>query len=124
MALTIDKKPVVGVIYNPFHDKLYTAIKGQGSFLNLTTRLPLRKTPDPLTGLKNALVAVEWGADRTGNNFEVKHQTYTKLARAVEDGGAMIHSMRSIGSAALNLCSVASGVLDMYWVRTACTAQR
>lgn len=113
---------MVGVIYNPFQDKLFTAIKGKGSFLNLTTRLPLRKNPDPLTGLKNALVAVEWGADRTGNNFEVKHQTYTKLARVAEDGGAMVHSMRSIGSAALNLCSVACGVLDMYWVRTA--AQR
>ncbi|KAK2762238.1 hypothetical protein FQN54_001248 [Arachnomyces sp. PD_36] len=115
LALTIDKKSVVGVIYNPFYDRLFSAIKGKGSFLNLTTRLPLRKNPDPLTGLKNALVAVEWGADRTGNNFEVKHQTFTKLARVTEDGGAMVHSLRSIGSAAMNFCSVASGVLDLYW---------
>lgn len=27
----------------------------------------------------------------------------------------MVHSVRSLGSAALNMCSVASGELDAYW---------
>lgn len=27
----------------------------------------------------------------------------------------MVHSLRSVGSAALNICFVASGSLDMYW---------
>ena len=30
-------------------------------------------------------------------------------------GGRMAHSLRSMGSAALNFAAVASGTLDMYW---------
>jgi myo-inositol-1(or 4)-monophosphatase len=110
---------------------MYTAIKNQGSFLTMPVRtdspaapapiaprkirLPRKSHPEPLTGLQNALVAVEWGSDRSGHNFEVKHRTFTKLAGATEDGGKMVHSLRSMGSAALNLCHVASGQIDLYW---------
>ena len=34
LALVIDGKPVLGVIYDPFTDSMYTAIKGQGAFKN------------------------------------------------------------------------------------------
>lgn len=34
LGLAIDGKPVVGVVYDPFLDRLYTAIKGSGSFCN------------------------------------------------------------------------------------------
>lgn len=34
LALVIDGMPVVGVIYDPFTDSLYTAIKGKGAFKN------------------------------------------------------------------------------------------
>lgn len=34
IALVIDGIPVVGVVYDPFTDSLYTAIKGQGAFKN------------------------------------------------------------------------------------------
>ena len=78
-------------------------------------RLPLARTAQPLAGLGNALVAVEWGSTRTGPNFDVKTQVFTRLAASREAGGAMVHSLRSMGSAALNLASVAAGELDLYW---------
>ncbi|KAI5799722.1 hypothetical protein FPQ18DRAFT_253517 [Pyronema domesticum] len=131
LALCVYRTPVVGVIYNPYTTHMYTAIKNQGSFLTMPVRtdspntpapiaprkirLPRKSYPEPLTGLQNALVAVEWGSDRTGPNFQIKHRTFTRLVGAVEDGGKMVHSLRSMGSAALNLCHVASGQLDMYW---------
>ena len=68
-----------------------------------------------MRGLNQALVAVEWGNERDGNNWEVKTSTFASLAGSPEIGGAMVHSLRSLGSAALNLCSVASGSLDAYW---------
>ncbi len=34
LALTIDGIPVLGVIYDPFTNNLYSAIKGQGAFKN------------------------------------------------------------------------------------------
>lgn len=45
----------------------------------------------------------------------VKANTFARLARSTESGGAMVHSLRSFGSAALNLCGVAAGQLDAYW---------
>lgn len=113
LAFCFDQKPLVGIVYNPFTSNLYSAIKGHGSFLNQTTRLPLKRpSPEPLRGLRNALVAVEWGSDRGGNNWAVKLDTFKNLGG---EDGAMVHSMRSLGSAALNFCGVASGALDVYW---------
>lgn len=34
VGLTINKEPVLGIIYNPFMEELYTAMKGKGAFLN------------------------------------------------------------------------------------------
>lgn len=60
-------------------------------------------------------MAVEWGSDRSGNDFAVKSGTFKRLAATKEEGGGMVHGLRSFGSAALNLCGVASGGLDVYW---------
>lgn len=109
---------MVGVVYNPFTNTLYSGIDGKGSFLTDQfhdhVRLPL-KEPEPLSGLDKAQIAVEWGSDRSGNDYEVKVNTFRKLCATKEDGGAMVHSLRSLGSAALNLCAVASGHIDIYW---------
>ncbi len=34
IALEVEKELVAGVIYNPIYDELFTAIKGEGSYLN------------------------------------------------------------------------------------------
>ena len=34
LALVVDGEPIVGVIYDPFNDNLYSAIKGQGAYQN------------------------------------------------------------------------------------------
>lgn len=79
-------------------------------------RLPRKTHPSPLEGLSKALVAVEWGSDRKGHNWAVKYETFAKLAAGPEEGGKMVHSLRSMGSAALNFCAVAAGQIDLYWV--------
>nr|KMM68805.1 inositol monophosphatase 1 [Coccidioides posadasii RMSCC 3488] len=116
LGFAIEKKAVVGVVFNPFTKTLYSAIRGKGAFLNRTTKLPLKgDNIEPLKGLSSALVGVEWGSDRHGTNWETKIRTFETLGKAREEGGAMVHSMRSMGSAALNLCAVASGYMDLYW---------
>jgi len=42
----------------------------------------------------------------------IKVDTFKELASAQ---GGMVHALRAYGSAALNLCSVASGFIDGYW---------
>ncbi|OKL63337.1 hypothetical protein UA08_02114 [Talaromyces atroroseus] len=117
LGFAIARKPVVGVIYNPFTSTLYSAIRGCGAFLNRTTSLPLKQGEqlEALDGLDKALVALEWGSERSGPNWETKIQTFASLGKTRENGGAMVHSIRSMGSAALNICAVASGTIDLYW---------
>ncbi|KAL8756069.1 MAG: hypothetical protein Q9199_003204 [Rusavskia elegans] len=135
LAFVRNFKPEVGVVYNPFTQHLYTAIKGQGAYLTAPKvptsfpvagqnvestyerrKLPLRSPPPPLPDLSHALVAVEYGNERSGNNWESKIGTFNALGRAkTENGGAMVQSVRSLGSAALNCCSVARGDIDVYW---------
>jgi myo-inositol-1(or 4)-monophosphatase len=125
LGFTINKVPTVGVIYNAYLDELYTAIKGEGAFLlrggqggkaeGKKEKLPLKQDPEPLKDLSTCLVGAEWGSDRTGNNFAVKSKVFTKLAQSKEEGGAMVHSIRCIGSAALNLVLVAAGQQDIFW---------
>lgn len=79
-------------------------------------RLPLTP-PRPLSSLSQALIAVEWGSDRSAAAIKARADSFSRLAG---DGsqiqqGKMAHSLRSMGSAALNFAAVASGQLDMYW---------
>ncbi|KAI1377787.1 inositol monophosphatase [Hypoxylon crocopeplum] len=127
LGFAVDRRPAVGVVYNPYLDQLYTAIRGKGAYLThgavwgleggkgYKYKLPLAKNPQPLLGLNTSLVAIEWGSSRDGVNYEVKTDVFKKLCASKESGGAMVHSLRSMGSAALNLCAVAAGQLDSYW---------
>lgn len=127
LGLAVDHTPTIGVVYNPFLGQLYTGIRGQGSYLITTfpgrptseprtcQKLPLRQ-PEGLTGVQGALIGVEWGTGRAGNDFLVKSRTMARLTRAsTESEGAMCHGLRSFGSAALHFCEVATGRMDVYW---------
>lgn len=114
LGFAVDSKPVVGVVYNPFTKNMWTAIKGKGAYKNQKEKLPLSE-PTPMKDLSTCLVAVEWGSYRAGNDFDVRANTFKKLCATKEEDGAMVHGLRSLGSAALNLCEVAQGSLDVYW---------
>ncbi|KAF1848232.1 uncharacterized protein K460DRAFT_364210 [Cucurbitaria berberidis CBS 394.84] len=120
LGLTLNKKTVVGVVYNPFRGDLYTAIKNQGSFLTKTMtgtkiKLPMQPVPPPMPDLNACLVAVEWGNQRSGPNWALRTDVHNKLLTSKTEGGAMCKSVRSNGSAALDFCYVAQGILDVFW---------
>ncbi|KAF2455429.1 inositol monophosphatase [Lineolata rhizophorae] len=121
LALAIERKPVVGVVFNPFRRELYSAIRGfgatveyaDGSVHSLPTSGP--EPPALSRGLNGCLVALEWGSERQGPNWELRTGMAIKLLSAQATGGAMCHSVRSSGSAALDLCYVAAGTIDAFW---------
>ncbi|KAM6498758.1 hypothetical protein JOM56_006706 [Amanita muscaria] len=124
IGLIYKRRPVMGVIYNPFLDHLYFGLKGGGSYLvkggpsALPLKLPLSLSAKPLPTLHDALIAVEWGSDRTKKTMDAKSSSFGRLAGDPEqnvEGGRMAHSLRSVGSAALNFSLVAQGALDIYW---------
>ncbi|KAK7464430.1 hypothetical protein VKT23_006597 [Stygiomarasmius scandens] len=122
LGLIYKKRPVLGVIFNPFLNLLYHGIKGQGSYLSRnggeSVKLPLSKSPKPLATLNHALIAIEWGNDRTLDPLTKRSRSFHNLAGDPDGGvpeGRMAHSLRSLGSSALNFAMVAQGGLDVYW---------
>lgn len=102
ICLERDGEPYAGVIYQPVHDELFWAEKGQGAFMNgnrlrvsgrnkiedsvLATGIPLRGAPD-----------------------HAEFLAQLQIAMAVSGG------IRRTGSAALDLAYVAAGRFDGYW---------
>ncbi|KAK1226791.1 hypothetical protein PQX77_010228 [Marasmius sp. AFHP31] len=122
LGLIYKRRPVLGVIFNPFLNYLYTGIKGQGSYLSQQggqpQKLPLVNSPKPLATLNHALIAVEWGSDRSLDPATKRSGSFHRLAGDPSSGvvgGRMAHSIRSLGSSALNFAMVAQGGLDIYW---------
>ncbi|KAF4472119.1 quinic acid utilization QUTG (inositol-1(or 4)-monophosphatase) [Fusarium albosuccineum] len=117
IGLVIDRQPTVGVVYNPFHDELWSAVRGQGAF---TSRhgSPMQKLPlvsEPLGGLTSACIGIEWGSDREGPEFDLNLHVFTTLARTQASGGRFVNSLRCTGSAAIAICRVAAGQQEAFW---------
>lgn len=56
LALVVNGVPVVGVIYDPYYDRMYTGIKGAGAFMN---QEPIKVSSQNFTG-KVARINVDW----------------------------------------------------------------
>lgn len=101
LALLDDGKIVFGVVYNPFNDDIFTAIKDRGAFLNGKRIHCIDREPS------NSLI--EFGAGSTRKN-EAKE--IFKIAEAVFEESLDI---RRICSTALSICFVASGRINGYF---------
>lgn len=91
----------VAVVYNPFLSECFTAIRGQGAWLN---GQPLRVSGK--TELARAIVATGFPYDRNART-----ELMPRLARVL----AECADVRRLGSAALDICWVACGRLDAYY---------
>ncbi|CAM6124552.1 unnamed protein product [Calypogeia fissa] len=103
IGLTIGRVPVVGVVYNPILDELFTGVKGTGAFLN-GKRIHVSDEED----IGKALIATEIGVHRE------KDAVDTTMKR-IGDLLFEIRSLRMSGSCALNMCGVAIGRLDGFY---------
>lgn len=102
LGVTINKQPVIGVVYLPVLDKLYTAQKGKGAFLNGE-----KLTASKQTDLSKAVVITEAGTSRDAQVVQTKINNFHRLVSAS-------HGIRCYGSAAYNLCRIAQGAGDAY----------
>lgn len=102
LGVTVNKEPVIGVVYLPVLEMMYTAQKGKGAFLNGE-----KLTASKQTDLSKAVVICEAGTSR---DAEIVQKKMTNIHRLVEAS----HGIRCYGSAAYNLCRVAQGAGDAY----------
>ena len=92
---------LIGMIYNPYMDELFSAIRGDGACLN---GRPIRVTDEGLSGSVVCYGTAPYNPELTDRTFE----TAKKLYAASLD-------LRREGSAALDLCTVAAGRAGLYF---------
>lgn len=125
IGFIVNHKPVIGVIYAPFQDQLFSSCTGRGAWLNETRQLPLIRNPSippmPPTAPQKCIFACEWGKDRRDQpdgNLHRKIESFVTMATEVsgrEGKGGMVHGVRSLGSATLDLAYTAMGSFDIWW---------
>ena len=103
IALQVEGRTVLGVVYDPVRDELFTARKGGGAFLN-GGRI---RTSDE-DRLIRSLVATGFPDDIK----RARDKNLRKFSRLLQ----RVRSVRRSGSAALDFCYLAAGRLDGYWV--------
>lgn len=101
MALARKNELLLGVIFNPVCNELFTATRGEGAFLN-GKRIRCSK----INALKNSLLCTGFpNHDRQAHPNIHYYWDFTLRS----------HGVRRDGSAALDLASVASGRFDSFW---------
>ncbi|MDM8539644.1 inositol monophosphatase family protein [Desulfococcaceae bacterium HSG9] len=102
IAFAIEDRIVVGIIFNPMTDELFTATDGNGAFLN---ERPI-SVSETQTVSESLLV--------TGFPYHFKDIFDSIMAR-FENCLNAAQGVRRLGSAALDLCYVACGRFDAFW---------
>lgn len=93
---------IVGAVYLPYFDELFTAIRGEGAYFNGT---PIH------IGEKNDLAQSMLGTGFPYDKDVNPDNNVDNVARILPH----IRGLRRMGAAAYDLCCVAAGWLDGYW---------
>lgn len=101
IGVEVDGVPAVGVVYDSSAGEMFSAIRGQGAWLNGE---PIRVSP--VTDLGMSLTGSGFGYTAVSRTFQGK-----VLARVI----GRVRDLRRGGSAALELCGVGCGRLEAYY---------
>ncbi|XP_017085213.1 inositol monophosphatase 2 isoform X2 [Drosophila eugracilis] len=104
VGLAINKELVLGIVYNPPANELYSAWQGHGAFLNgqPIEASNVKEINQAVVGYEISLIVVSKGRDKNVKRLY-------KLASSAT-------GTRSFGCAALTLCYIAAGRCDAYHV--------
>jgi len=95
-------KGILGVVYAPFMNELFYAIKGQGAFHNGNSIHASNKTD-----LNHSLLCTGFPYDH-GTNPDNNSDNVARILPHCRD-------IRRLGSAAYDLCCIAAGYFDGFW---------
>ncbi len=101
VALMQDKKPLLGMVYNPYADEIFSAIRGEGAFMNGQM---IHVTENDFG---NALVAFGTSPYYAHLADATAHCFHAFLTRSGD--------LRRVGSAALDCCDLACGRADVFF---------
>ena len=101
LAVEYQSQRIAGVVYDPTRDEMFAAEKGSGAQLNGES-VRVSSTPR----LRECLVATGFPSHKRHQNPNIYFYHQLTLRS---------HGVRRAGSAALDLCNVASGRFDGFW---------
>jgi myo-inositol-1(or 4)-monophosphatase len=101
LGLEHKNRLVAGVVYDPTRDELFAAERGSGAYLNQQ-----RIQVSNIANLSESLVATGFPSHKRHKNPNIHFYHQITLRT---------HGVRRAGSAALDLCCVASGRFDAFW---------
>jgi myo-inositol-1(or 4)-monophosphatase len=101
IGLAENGRPIVGAVFNPVYDELFTAARGEGAYLNGET---IRVSQ--VEKLEASLVATGFPTHQRKKSANINYYWQFTLRS---------HGVRRDGAAALDLCAVASGRFDAFW---------
>lgn len=106
IALYQEGAPLVGVVFDPLRDELFTAVQAQGAFLTRAGKVQ-RLQVSQVADLAAGLIATGFPYD----SHTSPHNNITELGAFLRRA----QGIRRAGSAALDMAYVAAGRLDGYW---------
>lgn len=106
VGLVKDGKRYMGVVYNPYLDEVFTAVRGQGAFLN---GKPIHVSEQPLENGVVIFGTAPYYEELAQKSFDMAYQYF---CRALD--------VRRSGSAALDLCNVAAGRAELFFELRLC----
>ena len=106
IALQFQKEMIVGCVFDPLLDEMYSAARGEGATLN---GQPIGASG--ATSNEGALIAVSLPTGAGRDSTAIRRLTNVLVKSPA--------TIRRLGSTALNLCYVACGRLDGYWSTSA-----
>ncbi|XP_067887779.1 inositol monophosphatase 1 [Heterodontus francisci] len=104
IGFSVNKQSEIGVVYSCVEDKMFTARRGQGAFCN-GEQLKVSRQED----IRKALIVTELGSNRTPEILKTVLSNMEKLISIPS------HGIRALGTAAVNMCMVATGGADAYY---------
>lgn len=106
VGLALDGERYMGVVYNPYLNEMFTAVKGQGAHLNGE---PIHVSPEPLGNGIVLFGSAPYYEELGRKSFEMAYDYFKKSL-----------DVRRSGSAALDLCSVAAGRAEVFFELRLC----
>lgn len=101
VGVTKDGEPYMGAVYNPYLDEMFTAVSGQGAFLNGE---PIHVSKEPLEHGIVIFGTAPYYEELAEEAFRLAYEYFKKSL-----------DVRRSGSAALDLCNVAAGRAELFF---------
>ncbi|OAA31868.1 inositol monophosphatase [Kosmotoga arenicorallina S304] len=102
VALYSRKEIILGVVYDPSRDEMFTAIKSKGAFLN-GNKIHVSDVSE-----------LEKSSVHTGLQYS-SNTAFERVTLRIKQAIAKCRALRIAGSACLDLCYVACGRSDIFW---------